>query len=230
MLFYPPLRNEFMFRHQTTAGCAALYQTAVEVEVWGGFFLKKKSGIAKTLYTYSLNNGPLYETADDKLILRFTLYDWQKNIEQLLSKNNIHFIVVGTVGVDPLRHLLRKKIFVADDDPDITLSLSTILEDAGYQVNASSRGQAILDGNYAWIDLFILDNKMPDVDGIQLCRHLRSQSVTKETPVIMISAAPQRDNEALLAGANAYIEKPFHVHYLLNVVSKYTRDVNRQSR
>ena len=69
---------------------------------------------------------------------------------------------------------------------------------------------------------------MPDVDGLALCRHLRAQSATRNTPVIMISAAPQTGNEALLAGANDYIEKPFHVHYLLNVVSKYTRDVNRQ--
>jgi DNA-binding response OmpR family regulator len=45
----------------------------------------------------------------------------------------------------------------------------------------------------------------------------------------MISAAPQSGNEALLAGANDYIEKPFHVHYLLNIISKYTRVINRQS-
>lgn len=92
-------------------------------------------------------------------------------------------------------------------------------------MNVASRRKAILDESYAWIDLFILNKKMPDVDGLQLCRYLRSQSATKETPVIMISAATQCDNEALLAGANDYIEKPFHAHYLLNVVSKYTRDV-----
>lgn len=214
-----------MLHYETTPGCAVLYQTAVEVEIWEGYLHKSNSGVAKTLYTYSLDNGPLHETADDKIVLRFTLYDWQKNIEQLLSKNNIHFLMLRNVGIDPLRLLLRKKIFLADDDPDLTLCLSSILEAAGYQVNVASRGKAILEESYAWIDLFILNKKMPDVDGLQLCRYLRSQSATKETPVIMISAAPQCDNEALLAGANDYIEKPFHAHYLLNVVSKYTRDV-----
>lgn len=216
-----------MCRHESTPGCAVLYQTAVEVEIWEGYFLKNKSGIARKLYTYSIDNGPLHETADDRLVLRFTLYDWQKNVEQLLSKENVHFLILRQVGIDPLRQLLRKKIFLADDDPDITLCLSAVLADAGYLVNVASRGQTILDGSYDWIDLFILDKKMPDVDGLQLCRYLRSQSATKETPVIMISAAPQCDNEALLAGANDYIEKPFHAHYLLNVVSKYTRGVKK---
>ena len=217
-----------MLHSDTTGGTTVLYQTAVEIEIWEGYFPKDRSGFTKTLYTYSLHNGPLMETSDGKIILRFTAYDWQKNIEALLTKNNVHYLVLRTVGIDPLHQLLRKKILVADDDPEIAFCLLEILEGAGYQVKVSSCGKSILEGSYSWVDLFILDKKMPDVDGLALCRHLRAQSATRNTPVIMISAAPQTGNEALLAGANDYIEKPFHVHYLLNVVSKYTRDVNRQ--
>lgn len=213
-----------MFREQIT-GCAVLYQTAVEVEIWEGYFQKNKSALAKLLYTYSLDNGSLQETAEEKLVLRFTLYDWQKNIEQLLLRNNIHFQILRNIGIDPSRQLLRKKIILADDDPDVTFCLSSLLDDAGYQVNVASRGKAIMDGSYDQVDLFILDRKMQDVDGLQLCRYLRTQSATKETPVIMTSAAPQYHDEALLAGANDYIEKPFHAHYMLNVVSRFTRDV-----
>ena len=203
---------------------AANDQTAVEVEIWEGYFVKDKSAIAKTLYTYSLDNGPLHKNTDDRFVFRFTAFDWGKNIERLLITNNIHYLLLRMVGINAMQQLLRKKVLVADDDPETALSLSMILEDAGYQVKVSASGKSVIDGNYSWVDLFILDRKMPDVDGLQLCRHLRSQSATKDTPVILISAARQSGNEALLAGANDYIEKPFHLHYLLNVVSKYTRN------
>ena len=203
---------------------AANDQTAVEVEIWGGYFLKEKSAIAKTLLTYSLDNGPLNENADDRFVFRFTEYDWKKNIEQLLISNNIHFLLLRTAGINSMQQLLRKKVLVADDNPETALSLSLILQDAGYQVKVSPSGKSIIEGNYSWVDLFILDKKMRDVDGLQICRHLRAQSATKDTPVVLIAAGRQGGNEALLAGANDYIEKPFHLHYLLNVVSKYTRN------
>jgi CheY-like chemotaxis protein len=218
----------FMMLHNDTAG-AILYQTAVEVEIWEGYFPKDRSGFTQTLFTYTLDNGPLKEPADGKMIFRFTLYDWQKNVQSLLTRNNVHFNILRSVGIDPLQQLLRKKIFLADDDPEIGFCLSTILESAGYHVKFSPSGKSILEGSYSWVDLFILDRKMPDVDGLELCRHLRTKFATRDTPVIMISAAPQSGNEALAAGANDYIEKPFHVHYLLNVVSKFTRDTNRPS-
>lgn len=201
-------------------------QTAVEVEIWEGYFLKANSAIAKTLYTYSLDNGPLHENADDRFVFRFTMFDWKKNIEKLLIENNIHFLLLRTVGINPMGQLLKKRVLVAEDDPEIALHLSMILKDAGYQVKVSPSGKAVIDGSYLWVDLFILDRKMPDVDGLELCRYLRSQSATKDTPVILISAERQSGNEALLAGANDYIEKPFHLHYLLNVISKYTSNKN----
>jgi DNA-binding response OmpR family regulator len=70
------------------------------------------------------------------------------------------------------------------------------------------------------VDLFILDSRMPDVDGFQICRYLRTQAATKHTPVLMISCEARKGDEALIAGATDYIEKPFHMHYLLNLVSR----------
>ena len=211
-----------MLRYDITPGASALHQTAVEVEIWEGYFLKSKSGIAKTLYTYSLDNGPFLETANGGLVFHFTTFDWQKNIKDLLAQNNIHGEVIQKFEINPLKQLLKKKIFLADDDREAAFCLSKILEDAGYQVRVATDGKGIVDGTYSWVDLFILDKKMPDIDGLAICHHLRNQAATKDTPVIMISALPQSGNEALLAGANAYIEKPFHVHYFLNIISKYT--------
>ncbi len=212
-----------MFVSDESTGSPALDQTAVEVEIWEGYLLKNRSNVARTLCTYSLDNGPLLEKSGGRLMFRFTAFDWEKKIEQLLTSNNIHFSIITKVGINPFEQLLKKKIYVADDDQDAAFALSAILEDAGYHVKVAACGKAILEGSFSWVDLFILDNKMPGLDGIQICRHLRSQSATKETPVILVSAYPKNGDEALLAGANDYIEKPFNMHYLLNVVMKYTR-------
>lgn len=201
---------------------------AVEVDIWEGSLLRNKTNLSQTLCRYSLDNGPLNESADGKLLFRFTAFDWQKNIHHLLVRHNIHHSVAATVSVNPSEQLLKKKICIAEDDPDILYTLSTMLEDAGYYVKVSARGKPILDGSYSRVDLFILDKMMPDADGLDICRHLRSQSATKDIPVIMISAHPKTGNEALQAGANDYIEKPFEMHYLLNVVGKYTKGTDRQ--
>ena len=200
---------------------------AVEVEIWKGYLLRNKTNIATTLCTYSLDNGPSHETDDRKLIFRFTAYDWTKNIEDLLIRANIHYSIIRNLDIYPLELLLRKKIFVAEDDPDIAFCLVSVLEEAGYQVKLSFSGKPILEGNFSWVDLFILDKRMPDIDGLQICRHLRSQAATRETPVIMISGEARKGDEALLAGVSDYIEKPFHMHYLLNMVSRFTRKITQ---
>lgn len=212
-----------MIPHAVTPGSSEWLPTAVEVEIWEGYLLRNKTGVGKALCTYSLDNGPLNESEGGKLTFRFTLFDWEKNIERLLVRNNIHFDIVKQEEADTLHHLLKKNIFVAEDDPDILLCLRTILEDAGYHVRVASRGTPVVEGNYSSIDLFILDKMMPDIDGVKICRFLRSQSQTRETPVILISAVPDSGNEALKAGANDYIQKPFHMHYLLNLVAKFMR-------
>ena len=209
-----------MHLNDTTPGSLTPLPLAVEVGIWEGYLTGNHSNIARTLCTYSLDNGPLAETAEGTLMFRFAAFDW-KNIQELLTRHNIHFAEVRNVHMDISEQLLRKKIYIAEDDPDILHALSTILQNAGYQVRVASSGTPIFNGNYSWVDLFILDKRMPDIDGLEICRHLRNQHATKDTPVIMISAHPKAGDEALRAGANDYIEKPFEMHYLLNVVSKF---------
>lgn len=195
-------------------------ETAVEIELWEGYLARDHSALGKTLCTYSLDNGPLPGIQPETLVFRFLAFDWLKNVRQLFDIHNMHYTLLAETNIDTMQQL-RKKIYVADDDPDTLLALTAMLEHAGYQVRCSSSGKPIVDGAYAWVDLFILDRRMPDIDGLDLCRYLRSQSSTQHTPVIVISALPKAGNEALNAGANDYIEKPFQMPYLLNVVSKY---------
>ena len=197
---------------------------AVAVEVWEGHLLRSNSPVAKTLCTYSLDNGPLVESADGLLTFRFTAFDWENHILSLLTARSIHFTVLKREPIPDYRQLLGKKIFLAEDDEDMRFVTRTVLEAAGYQVKTAACGQPVVSGNYCRVDLFILDRRMPDIDGLGVCRYLRAQKNTRETPVLMVSALPNFRNEALGAGANDYIQKPFHMHF----VNRGSRWAHRQ--
>lgn len=197
--------------------------TAVEVTFWEGFLVRDRSNLLKTLCTYSLDNGPLPPVEAHTLTFRFTSFDWKKNIRVLLERCNIQVSRLREMPLHAGDQLLKKKVYIAEEDPDVLGILSTMLENDGYQVKGSSSCERIMEGAYSSVDLFILDRQMPDMDGMQLCRYLRGQAATKDTPIIMISDSPRKGDEALDAGATDCIEKPFHMAYLLNLVSRYTR-------
>lgn len=216
-----------MYLHDAITDAPELRQTAVEVEIWEGYLSRNKANIKKILCTYSLDNGPCQETDEGRLLFRFTNFDWIKNIRPLLDQGSIHHSVLRFCDINPHQQLLKKKIFIAEDDPDVADSIRTMLEDAGYHVRVSSSGKPIIEGSFSWVDVFILDKRMPGFDGLDVCRHLRRQAATRDVPVIMISAEAHKGNEALDAGANDYIEKPFHMHHFLNLVRRYTKGIKQ---
>lgn len=116
---------------------------------------------------------------------------------------------------------MKKKILVLEDDPDILYTLNIVLQNAGYEVELLSSGQSIMDGTYNRPDLFILDKRMPDMDGLDVCRHLRKENGSQQVPVIVISATPQFGSHAIRAGANDFLEKPFTIKNLLSMVARY---------
>lgn len=116
---------------------------------------------------------------------------------------------------------MKKKIFIAEDDPDISFILQMMLNKAGYEVEATTNGRNIIELANTQPDLYILDKQMPDVDGIEVCKFLKSRHETRDIPVIMISATPGFGKLAKKVGAEDFLEKPFHMHDLLNIVAKY---------
>jgi two-component system, OmpR family, response regulator MprA len=119
-------------------------------------------------------------------------------------------------------------IMVAEDDRAIRVALTTLLEIDGYLVVAFGDGQAALD----WItdvesrpDLLILDVMMPLLDGLSLCRRLRSKGDL--TPILMVTARTETLDRVsgLDAGADAYIAKPFEPDELLANVRALLRRV-----
>lgn len=114
-----------------------------------------------------------------------------------------------------------KTIVIIDDDPGVLDIFRLILEKAGYRVCLYSNAKAVLEKNYEYPDLFLLDRQLSGVDGLDVCKHLKTQKDTKSTPVIIISATPGLARLAENASADDYLEKPFSVKELLAMIAKY---------
>lgn len=108
--------------------------------------------------------------------------------------------------------VLVQKILVCDDDELLTELLQFRLEAKGFDVVVASDGRAALDCvGKARPDAVVLDAMMPGIDGLEVLRRLREDSLTRDLPVIMLTARKgERDIvDALRLGASDYISKPF---------------------
>lgn len=117
-----------------------------------------------------------------------------------------------------------KKILVVDDDPDILDAFQLMLEDAGYEVTTTEKGEYaenLHDANGGLPDVIILDVLLSGKDGRIICQKLKSQEDTKHIPIIMISAHPNAKQSAKAVGADNFLAKPFEMEELLAKVAEY---------
>lgn len=122
------------------------------------------------------------------------------------------------------------KILIADDDPSIRLLLQKQLELEGFRVVTATGGeQALALARREQPDLIILDLMMPDVDGLEVCRVLRGESVV---PILMLTAKGTDTDKVvgLTIGADEYITKPFSPLELTARVKANLRRVDRLKR
>jgi two-component system, OmpR family, KDP operon response regulator KdpE len=109
----------------------------------------------------------------------------------------------------------KGNILVVDDEPQITRVLKTTLLSQGYGTRAASDGFEALQIMKSWSpDLLITDLRMPNMDGLDLCREVRAHS---QIPIIVLSVRGEERTkvEALDAGADDYVTKPFSTKELL---------------
>jgi two-component system KDP operon response regulator KdpE len=102
-----------------------------------------------------------------------------------------------------------RRILVCDDEPQILRALRVILRDAGFEAVAASTGEEALDlAAVRPPQAAILDLMLPDIDGVEVTRRIREWS---EMPILVLSAVGEEDRkvEALAAGADDYVTKPF---------------------
>lgn len=114
----------------------------------------------------------------------------------------------------------KKTILIIEDDLAIQDVLTIIFERAGYHADVRSDGEGVLHGDYCLPDLFILDKQLSGMDGLDICKHLKTNEKSKNIPVLIISASPRLEQMVKLAGADAFQEKPFQIHDLLETVHR----------
>jgi len=108
----------------------------------------------------------------------------------------------------------QAEILIVDDNPENLKVLNRMLKDEGFNVRAAQNGkQALASILETEPDLVLLDVNMPEMNGIEVCRKLKSDSRYKNLPVIFLSALDDSFNKSqgLSAGAVDYMTKPFDV-------------------
>ena len=110
------------------------------------------------------------------------------------------------------------KVLIVEDEPAIAELISINLRHAGYEVTvAATADQAISEVDRVLPDLVVLDWMLPGQPGVALAKRWRSQSRTRELPIIMLTARAQEGDKVagLDAGADDYLTKPFSTNELL---------------
>jgi len=119
----------------------------------------------------------------------------------------------------------HRRILIVDDEPQITRVLRTSLDAHGYDLRVANDGDTALQIARDWPpDLMITDLSMPVMDGLELCRRFRHKS---NAPIIVLSVKGEERTkvQALDAGADDYVTKPFGINELLARVRASLRRV-----
>jgi DNA-binding response OmpR family regulator len=119
--------------------------------------------------------------------------------------------------------MTQKKILIADDEPNILISLEFLMKREGYTVVLARDGQealSVIAGERP--DLVLLDVMMPIKTGFDVCHEVRANEALKDTCIVMLTAKGRDTDVAkgLALGANAYMTKPFSTRELVQKVQE----------
>lgn len=129
----------------------------------------------------------------------------------------------------------KRSILVIDDEKDILKLLLYNLEKEGYQPLSATTGEEGLElARARKPDLILLDLMLPGMDGLECCRLLRADKITRHIPILMLTAKNTEVDQVvgLEMGASDYVAKPFSVKVLLARVKNIfrSRDAKTESR
>ena len=117
----------------------------------------------------------------------------------------------------------RKKVLVADDEPNIVISLEFLMKRAGYEVSVARDGQETLDAiGRERPDLVLLDVMMPRKSGFEVLQAVRADESLAATRIVLLTAKGRDTDIAkgTALGADAYMTKPFSTHELVQTVAR----------
>lgn len=123
------------------------------------------------------------------------------------------------------------RLLIVEDDSDISNMLQIYFSSQGYEVDVAARGRQALEKTRLGLpNVIILDIMLPDIDGYEVCRTLRTTTRTSHIPVIFLTQKDERSDrlQGLELGADNYITKPFDIEelklYVQNAISRSERE------
>jgi DNA-binding response OmpR family regulator len=119
------------------------------------------------------------------------------------------------------REAVRSSVLVVDDDEAARYTTRRVLEHAEFAVTEAPNGQAALEAVMKRPDLVLLDLQLPDVDGFEVCRRIKSDPLTASMRVLPYTAVFKDEidrRRALDAGADAYLIKPLSAEQLVATI------------
>ena len=113
--------------------------------------------------------------------------------------------------------MVKQKILVIDDEQDLVELLKFNLQKEGYEVAVAYDGFSGLERARRMLDAIILDLMLPEMNGLDVCRHLKRVSATAGIPILMLTAKGEEADKVvgLELGADDYLSKPFSMRELL---------------
>jgi CheY-like chemotaxis protein len=112
-------------------------------------------------------------------------------------------------------------ILVVDDDQDILDFLDAALTFEGYQVLTAVDGAALALAHQARPSVILLDIQMPGMDGPEISRRLRADSVTAAIPIIVMSAADRLEATVRKMSVDDHLAKPFELRLLITTIARW---------
>lgn len=114
-----------------------------------------------------------------------------------------------------------KSVLVVEDDPEMNEMIGAYVEIAGYEYDPALDGsKALASAKDHHPALILLDVMLPDFDGFEVCRRLKSEQQTRCIPVVMLTALDRDEHRAkgMQCGATSYLTKPFDPDQLIQTI------------
>jgi DNA-binding response OmpR family regulator len=127
--------------------------------------------------------------------------------------------MVFILVITGFKMVMGRNIYIVEEDKAVQLRLSAGLQKKGFNVMVFDSGYPIVEMVDNWPDIFIIDIELPGINGMEICKWLKSHESSRHIPVIFLSGDPYLKILAESAQANDYIEKPAIFSQVINKIN-----------
>ncbi|PWS33824.1 response regulator [Pedobacter paludis] len=118
---------------------------------------------------------------------------------------------------------MQDTILIIEDDESILEAIQMILEAEGYHVMSSNSGEILQQFVDEFPNLLIIDEYLPFERGSEICKRIKLQEETANTPVLLLSGHAKIAEIAQKCGADGYIEKPFNLLSFIEIIDQHLK-------